>query len=296
MLKDVWDSFKENIKERVTNPFLGTFALVWIVHNWRVVFAFFNFDKEWKLQNKIDYFNKYWTEHNFIWNLVAVAFITVATLIITYSFLALSRFLANYFENIVIPWIYKLSKGKTVIYETYQKVTNRISELEGRVEEERKLKIEAIGERDRIEGNYSKLFEEKGSFEKTREEVRIEQEKLIQAKDEFRTEYDQFSREKNEYIRDKAKFEGSLNYSNERSKNDLAKLLEIISQSLDVSEFERTILKILKGDFLTSNNSIDFLLKSGLVNVKSKSTSGTISYLLTEEGEEFRRFYFRNKL
>lgn len=52
MLKEAWDSFKENIKERVTNPFLGTFVLVWIVHNWKVVYAFFFFDKEYNLEKK----------------------------------------------------------------------------------------------------------------------------------------------------------------------------------------------------------------------------------------------------
>ena len=56
MVREAWDSFKDNIKERVSNPFLGTFTLVWIVHNWKVVYAFFYFDKDWRLQQKIDFF------------------------------------------------------------------------------------------------------------------------------------------------------------------------------------------------------------------------------------------------
>lgn len=294
MLKDVWDSFKENIKERVTNPFLGTFALIWIVHNWRVVYAFFNFDKEWKLQNKIDYFNKYWTEHTFILNLGGVAFITVTVLIITYAFLALSRYLANYFENIVIPWIYKLSKGKTVIYETYQKAVHRVFELEARVEEERKMKIQAIGERDQIEGNYSKLFEEKGSFEKTREEVRLEQEKLIKEKDEFRAEREQFSRDRNEFIGDKEKFEIALKNSHEGSMNDYSKLIEKAKTTLQTGNFEETILNILKGYSLPSSNIIDFLLKNGLIELNHKN-GNTAIYKFTKEGDAFSKHYFSNE-
>ena len=103
MIKDVWDSFKDNIRERVSNPFLGTFVLVWVVHNWQIVYAFFYFDNDWKLKNKTDYFSKYWTDNFFIWNLIFVASITVIVLIITYLFLAVSRFFANYFENVIIP-------------------------------------------------------------------------------------------------------------------------------------------------------------------------------------------------
>ncbi len=151
MLKEAWDSVKDNIKERISNPFLGTFTLVWIVHNWKIVYAFFYFDKEWKLQTKIDYFNKYWTDNNFFWNLICVALVAVGILIITYFFLGLSRFLANYFENVIIPIVYKLSKGKIVTLEVYQNALNQIELLKEKVEKERKDKYEAIEERNQFE-------------------------------------------------------------------------------------------------------------------------------------------------
>jgi hypothetical protein len=151
MIKEAWDSLKENVKERVSNPFLGTFIIVWIVHNWPIVYSFFYFDNDWKLDKKIKHFNIYWSNNNFFWNLIGTAFITIGILIITYLFLAISRFLANYFENVIIPRIHKMTKGKIVTAETHQSSLNRILFLETKMEEERKLKNEAISDRDELE-------------------------------------------------------------------------------------------------------------------------------------------------
>jgi len=151
MVKDVWNSFKDNIKDRITNPFLGTFIIVWIAHNWEVVYSFFYFDKGSKLETKIKYFKDYWGDKSFFWNLMYVAAITLGILIITYLFLAFSRYLANLFENVVVPVIHKISKGKIVTAETHQVALDRIISLEAKVEAERKAKNEAISERDEFE-------------------------------------------------------------------------------------------------------------------------------------------------
>lgn len=296
MVKEVWDSFKDNIKERVTNPFLGTYLLVWIVHNWRVVYAFLNFDKDYKLQNKIDYFNKYWTEHSFIWNLLGVALITVGVLIITYLFLALSRFLSSSFENIIIPFVYKLSKGKTVTYETYQKELNRVVVLESRVEEERKLKNQALSERDSIENLYSKLLEEKNSFEKTREEVRQEQEKLIQGKDELRAEREQLIKERNKFIQDQEKIEDVFKNPNASTKRDYSQTINSVKDSIRLHQLEETMLDILKGfHFIASNESIDYLLKQGFIQLGNKTRNNESVFKFTEDGEEFRKQFFTSE-
>jgi len=154
MVKEAWDSFKENIKDRITNPFLGTFIIVWIAHNWKIVYAFFNFDKESKLENRIKYFNDYWASKSFFWNLIYVALITIGILIITYLFLAISRYLANLFENVIIPNIQRMSKGKTVTQETHQIALDKILLLEGKIEIERKAKNDAVSERDEFEKRF----------------------------------------------------------------------------------------------------------------------------------------------
>lgn len=162
MVKEAWSSLKDNIKDRITNPFLGTFVVVWIAHNWQVVYSFFYFDNSWKLESKIKYFKDYWIDKSFFWNLMYVAATTLGILIITYLFLAIARYLAKIFENIIIPFINKISKGKIVTGEIHQIALDRISSLEAKVEEERKLKNEAINERDEFE---KRLYADKSSQE-----------------------------------------------------------------------------------------------------------------------------------
>lgn len=150
-MTEAFDSLKENIKKRISNPFLGTFMIVWIVHNWQVVYAFFNFDNEWKLEGKLKYFNDYWEKNNFFWNLIGVAFISIGVLIITYLFLSLSRYLSNNFENVVIPFIAKISKGEIVTAEKYEEALEKINLLEIKNDSERKAKNEAINELDELQ-------------------------------------------------------------------------------------------------------------------------------------------------
>jgi hypothetical protein len=157
MFKDTWDSLKDNIKERISNPFLGTFVLVWVIHNWQIVYAFFFFDKDYQLKSKIEYFNNYWSSRNFISNLFYVAFITIIVLSITYLFLAISRYLANNFENRLIPFVSKMSKGNIYTEEQYLRIEERNKRLGERIEEERKLKNEAIQDRDTMEKRITML-------------------------------------------------------------------------------------------------------------------------------------------
>lgn len=156
MIRDAINSITENVKERITNPFLGTFILVWLVHNWSLVYSFFYFDKNFKLNDKIEHFNKYWQGRNFFWNLILVALISILILIITYIFLTVSRYLARVFENMIVPYINSKTKGKIVTLETYEAAINRINILEEKIELERRAKNEAIDERDEFE---RKLYE-----------------------------------------------------------------------------------------------------------------------------------------
>ena len=55
-------SIFDNYSGKIKNPFIGTIISVWLIHNWRIPFALFNFDKECTMIDKInfiaDYFGK----------------------------------------------------------------------------------------------------------------------------------------------------------------------------------------------------------------------------------------------
>lgn len=264
MLSDAIDSFKDNIKQKIANPFLGTFLLVWIVKNWKVVYAFFFFDKEHKLKNRIDYFNAYWREHNFIGNLIGVVMLTILILVFTYLFLALSRFISNYYENVIIPQIQKWSKGEIVTSDVHNVALNTITLLQQRIEEERKAKVEAVNERDEIEKKFfSKVLSENGK------EANLGSD--------------------NSSVTDFAGNDFSIDRIIEEGIKDFSR-----SNLID------TIIEIQKNQGFSQKHSlINFLIRYSLIDFKSDDSYGRKYYKLNVFGQQFYNrllSYDENKL
>ncbi|MFA6150764.1 MAG: hypothetical protein WC716_05555 [Chitinophagaceae bacterium] len=149
MVKELWDSFKDNLKERATNPFLGTFAVVWIIRNHRVCFALFNFDKGYTLETKLDFIANHYPHCDFFYNLVSTVGVTLLVLIGTYLLLFVSRMLTDYYQNNVIPWGAGLIKESSVILRAdWDTANEKIEQLKELVKEERKKRFLAEEERD----------------------------------------------------------------------------------------------------------------------------------------------------
>ena len=52
-------SLVDNYKSKIKNPLIGTIISVWIIHNWRIVYAVFNFDDNCTMQDKINFIDDY---------------------------------------------------------------------------------------------------------------------------------------------------------------------------------------------------------------------------------------------
>lgn len=151
MVKDTLNSVFENIKERTTNPFLGTLAIVWLIKNWTLVYSLFYFDGGFKLQQRLDYISKYFSEKSFLLNMIYVILITLAVLIITYILLALSRLISDSYERLILPLVSKWTdKNSIVLKSKYQELELVVKQLEARLEEERIAKVNAQNERDSL--------------------------------------------------------------------------------------------------------------------------------------------------
>ena len=61
MISETISSIKKNIKRRISNPFLGTFTIIYIIKNWKLFYGLFNFDPDATQQNKIDYIEFYFS-------------------------------------------------------------------------------------------------------------------------------------------------------------------------------------------------------------------------------------------
>jgi hypothetical protein len=151
MVKETIESIKYNITEKFTNPFLGSFIIVWIVHHWSIVYAFFYFDKDYSLEKRIQFFEMYWVNHSFLGSLFGAAGIALLVIIFTFLFLAATKYLSNIYRNVLIPLADKYSKGNVVTNVTYQIAIDKIKELDKKIEEERRQKNTLISERDEFE-------------------------------------------------------------------------------------------------------------------------------------------------
>lgn len=149
MVKDTLNSVFDNLKERTTNPFLGTLIVVWIVHNWKLIYSLFYFDSKLTLTERLSYIEEFFQKTPFYLNLFYVFLLTILILCITYLFLGLSRFISDFYEKRVIPKIVKfIDKSAIVLKSDYLAQQEVIRHLEGRLDEERLAKGAAQRERD----------------------------------------------------------------------------------------------------------------------------------------------------
>jgi hypothetical protein len=111
---ELFTSLVHNYKSKIRNPLIGTIASVWIIHNWRIVYALFNFDKECTMQDRINYINDYFSKKIFFNEFVIIISIAFGVIITTFILLAISRFLTDGFYKIVEPSIINLLDKNTV--------------------------------------------------------------------------------------------------------------------------------------------------------------------------------------
>jgi len=179
MLAEIWQSFKDNVKRRATNPFLGTFTIVYILKNWELFYSLLNFDSNLNLEGRLAYVRPYFEFHSFVENILITVLITFVTLIVTYLLLSVARLLSNTYESIITPWIYKITdKSKIVLKDEHDKIKKQRSDFETNYEKEHEARIKIQAERDIYETKYhdadSRLIEliaESNSIKATHESL-----------------------------------------------------------------------------------------------------------------------------
>ncbi len=123
-----------NYKTKIRNPLIGTISGVWIIHNWKVVYALFNFDENFTMEKKISYIEDYFGKKHFWCEFLTIIGSTFAVIIVTFILLAISRFLTDLYFRIAEPYI----KGRIDSKEIFnrkdkQKLETDIKNLEKNV-------------------------------------------------------------------------------------------------------------------------------------------------------------------
>jgi hypothetical protein len=159
MLKDIFFSFKENIRQKTTNPFFGTLIIVWIIHNWKLIFTFFNFEKNDTLQGKVLFLSQYFDAKPFLLNLGSCVLSTFGVLILTYLLLNLSRLIVNWFDKKLTPLVYKITdKNSILLKSTFQNLEYERDVLSQKLENEREAKLRLQKEVSQLEERIKQLI------------------------------------------------------------------------------------------------------------------------------------------
>src|SRR6476619_6084910 len=115
MLNETLISLRDNIKRRISNPFLGTLTIVYILRNWELFYGIFNFDSNSLQKTKLDYIRNYYSSINGFWNLMECIGYKLIVLIGTYLLLTIGRFIANIYEDKVLPWVIQITDNKKIV-------------------------------------------------------------------------------------------------------------------------------------------------------------------------------------
>ncbi|ADR20191.1 hypothetical protein MATR_21930 [Marivirga tractuosa] len=181
MIKDTFISFKDNFKERISNPFLGTYLAVWLIRNWDLIYSLFNFDDEYSLKEKIKFIESYYENHEFLVDLSINILWTFAVLITTYILMNLSRLIVNLFEKRLSPWIYQITDSKSIVKKSvHENLEKRLEAIQIRFEKEKEARIRVEDELEALEEKLakSKTDDDKGVFIGKNKDANKETEKL----------------------------------------------------------------------------------------------------------------------
>lgn len=136
---EIINSFFNNIKDKLTNPFFGTLILVLLIDHWELWYSIFNFDSDCTLNDKIilikNYSDKHLTFQIFTCNILqAILFMFLGYMIIVGT-----RSLVIWVEFGLMPYITGKIINKNVVRKTeYDQVVIEREEYFDQYEEQRK--------------------------------------------------------------------------------------------------------------------------------------------------------------
>ena len=158
MIKELLVSFKENIESKSTNPFFGTFILIWIIKNWNLFYSLFNFNPKTTLEQKRNFIVQHFKDNPLLETILWSVLKAIIVLVISYLLINLSRLIINFFEKKITPLMYKWTDKNSVVlksvYDTSEE--NRIR-LEKKVEDERTAKLRLQEEYEKLEKRFAEF-------------------------------------------------------------------------------------------------------------------------------------------
>lgn len=306
MILDSVNSFIDNLKSKVSNPFFGTLIAVWTVRNWNLIYGLFIFDEDCKMNDKFEFVRNHFKDKYFFYELWINIAITFGLLLLGYLLLIISRFFANLVEHRITPNINRIAASKLVAnkdvlteLETQlllksndlineRKLVNELElqlvDIRGRIDlanNEKKIATSKLGEQTKqnrenkisvelLEANKNLLSEDLNESRKMCSDIRALSDKCIKLNSEENISFKHI--------------DCFLNLWSFNHINDFANL---------ISEFDSGTKKFKNSE--TKTNFLKILnekkIISASLNLEEKSTTVTF----TENGEVFAKLFYHLK-
>ncbi|WP_299208165.1 hypothetical protein [uncultured Dokdonia sp.] len=162
MIIKLFESAKDFTGSKIKNPFFGTYLFVWILRNWDFIYSLIYFDSSTNLESRLTYMKSYLTENSFLYGLLINLGVTFLILSLSYVLLNLSRFIVNYSELKIKPWIdSKIDSNNIVTKERYSRLELDRNELLS--------SLESI--RDSLSANERELKEKNDTIKKLKSTI-----------------------------------------------------------------------------------------------------------------------------
>lgn len=136
---DFFNSFFQNVKDKLTSPFFGTLSFILIFHHWEFWYTLFNFDKNCTLSEKVSILRLMSSREFSFKELALDAVFAIIFVIGGYVVIFLTRALSLAFDHRIMTWLTRQVVSKNVVLlETHKNVVAERDEYADKYEEQRR--------------------------------------------------------------------------------------------------------------------------------------------------------------
>ena len=277
MIQSWFSSFWQNIRLKTTNPFLGSFIIVWIVRNWQFVFGLFNVGNEKTFALRIEVLEGYLKSGNYIAEFFICIGLTFVFIILIYAFLNLNRLIVNFYDKRLTPLIYRISDFASIVtIADYKKMAQQRDAFESKFEEERNKRLDLQTQIEKLEMDIVKLSD-------APDQKHDELQKIIE---DLNQSLSQKDKENKRLKNDIEQLQKATSGENLDSAKGMAK--KIINSHVLNPKFEK-IIRIINRHLSFNEEEFDFFFQSDIIHIKS--VSGRRNIELSTFGQEVKKQY-----
>jgi hypothetical protein len=213
---DFFNSFFQNVKDKLTSPFFGTLSFILIFHHWEFWYTLFNFDKDCTRTEKLAILRLLAAKEFTFLDLLSDVGFAALFVLIGYGVVFCTRALSLAFDHKAMTWLTRKVVSKNVVLlETHKNVVKERDEYAEQYEEQRqrvRLFSKNLDEQTKqIEEKDSFILSEGGKLNdlnKNLTRVQADLNRIQLERDEFSTRADSIDKElekvntENEKIKD----------------------------------------------------------------------------------------------